>query len=182
MPLIYQGESVETLTAQPQIHPNQTKAVRLIKENPDQSFAFIGDFGKGKTHFFYTLFDHAARSGRRVFADTLMSLVAHYQSIIQRSMNGEQGIKPWITGAELRQAQLPVSLFLDDIDKAKPSEYVAQQLFDLVDSAINFRHQLVWTSNLTPDQLAEHFKRADPRYGGAIVRRLLTSTQVVELW
>ena len=182
VPLIYRDVNVKNLIPQPHIHEKQAEAIRLIQENPERSFAFVGDFGKGKTHFFYALHNHAVISGRKVYANTLMALVAEYQSVINRSMAGELNVKASITGEDLRQQTRKVSLFLDDIDKAKPTEYVAQLVFDLVDSAVNFGHQVVWTSNLDPDALADHFKRADARFGGAIVRRLLTETEVVEMW
>lgn len=182
VPDIYKAATVESLVAQPHIHPGQILAVEKIKADPDQSFCFIGDFGTGKTHFFYSLFNHAAKSYRRVYGNTLKALVMEYQQAISRSMAGEIGVQLSITAEELRQSSQRYSIFLDDIDKAKPTEYVAELIFDLLDSAVNFRHQVVWTSNLNPVELAEHFERADKRFGGAIVRRLLTATEIVDMW
>lgn len=181
VPDIYQAASLDDLKAQPHLHPNQVKAVELVKAKPFESFAFMGDFGTGKTHLFYCLMNEAARSGRKCHHSTLRGLVNTYQQNIGRSMAGEQPVQV-LTADQLRNTDYKWHIFLDDIDKAKPSEYVAEQIFELIDAAVSFNHKLVWTSNLTPEGLEQHFKRVDPRFGGAIVRRLLTNTNIVEMW
>ena len=89
---------------------------------------------------------------------------------------------PRINAHELRRNGPKYSLFLDDIDKTRPTEYVGEQVFELTDAIYAFQHQIVATTNLSVPKLIEHFERADERYGGAIVRRLLEVAEVVELF
>jgi DNA replication protein DnaC len=57
------------------------------------------------------------------------------------------------------------ALVLDDIDKARPSQYAAEQLFCAIDTRVTHGAQLLVTTNLELDELAD-------RYGPAIVSRL----------
>jgi chromosomal replication initiation ATPase DnaA len=91
-------------------------------------------------------------------------------------------VKVSVLPDDLRQNKTRIGLFLDDIDKAKPSEYAMEQLFELLDARLNHNHQLVWTSNLTLPKLEQHFERFDDRFGGAILRRLLDGVQLVEMF
>ncbi len=182
VPEIFRAADLFKVKAQPHIHEAQSAAIEAMRMDSTRSFAFIGDFGTGKTHLFYCLHNYAAKTSRKVYASTLRGLIDNYQQTINRSRAGELNAMPEIRAVDLQQSHTKYSIFLDDLDKAKPSEYVAEQLFELVDSAVNFKHQLCWTSNLTIDELGDHFKRADQRFGGAIVRRLQTATEVVEMW
>lgn len=67
-------------------------------------------------------------------------------------------------------------LVLDDIDKARPTEYGAEQMFLAIDQRIEHEAPLLVTSNLAPSQLAE--KWPEP-YGPAIASRLVGYCKVV---
>jgi DNA replication protein DnaC len=58
---------------------------------------------------------------------------------------------------------------LDDLDKARPSEYAAEQLFAAVDNAYSRRTPLVVTANLSPREIAGRF---DGPLGESIADRL----------
>ncbi len=60
-------------------------------------------------------------------------------------------------------------LCVDDLDKARPSPYAAEQLYLAIDLCITHARPLATTSNLTPGELAERWP--DP-YGRAIASRL----------
>jgi DNA replication protein DnaC len=60
------------------------------------------------------------------------------------------------------------ALVLDDLDKARPTEYAAQQLFCAIDSCVTTGGQLLITTNLELDELATRFP-----HGQAIVSRLV---------
>lgn len=62
------------------------------------------------------------------------------------------------------------ALVLDDIDKTRPTEYAAEQLFCAIDTRVTAGAGLLVTTNLAPSALAERFP--DP-YGEAIVSRLV---------
>lgn len=71
------------------------------------------------------------------------------------------------------------ALVIDDLDKTRPTEYGAEQIFLAVDNAVTRGQQLLVTTNLSPDQLAAKWPAP---YGDAIVSRLVgyCSTVVVD--
>ena len=71
---------------------------------------------------------------------------------------------------------------IDDIDKARPTEYAAEQFFEILNAIYEYQHQLVVTTNLRVKELADHFDRADERFGGAIVRRLTENAKIYEMF
>lgn len=77
-------------------------------------------------------------------------------------------------GDDRREAALEAlagstALVLDDIDKARPSEYAAEQLFLAIDSRLTSGASLLVTTNLGLDALAAKFPEP---FGDAIVSRL----------
>lgn len=189
IPEQFRDVSLETLQADRTVHHKQPEYVELIKNNPHDKFVISGDFGTGKTHFFWCLYREAVLRNRRTYANTLRGLIADFQKAIEFSQAGERYI-PDLDVSDLRQSQIPYSIFLDDIDKARATEYTAEQLFELVNACYEYGHQLVVTTNLRTDDLLEHFKGADRkrnddgfgRYGGAIVRRLLDNAHEIEMF
>jgi DNA replication protein DnaC len=78
-------------------------------------------------------------------------------------------------GSEQREWALDLltarrALVLDDLDKTRPTEYGAEQVFLAVDNAVTRGQQLLVTTNLSVGQLAT--KWPEP-YGEAIVSRLV---------
>ena len=189
IPEVYQGVSLEALRPDNSIHPKQSEYVGVLKNNPSGKFVISGDFGTGKTHFFWCLYREAVLKNRRTYANTLRGLISEFQKAIELSQAGERFNLP-LTADDLRQSHTPYSVFLDDIDKARATEYAAEQLFEIVDACYSFGHQLVVTTNLRTDDLLEHFRGADRkrnddgfgRYGGAIVRRLLDGAHEIEMF
>jgi DNA replication protein DnaC len=189
IPEAFRSADLETLRADNSIHPKQSQYVELVKANPLDRYVISGDFGTGKTHLFWCLYGAAVRRNRRTYANTLRGLIAEFQKAIELSQAGERFHLP-LTAEDLRQSHTPYSVFLDDIDKARATEYTAEQLFEIVDACYSFGHQLVVTTNLRTDDLLEHFRGADRkrsddgfgRYGGAIVRRLLDNAHEIEMF
>lgn len=86
-------------------------------------------------------------------------------------------------GSEQRDSALGVlsgkrALVLDDIDKVRPTEYGAEQVFLAIDQRVEHAAPLLVTSNLAPSQLAE--KWPEP-YGPAIASRLVGYCRVVRV-
>jgi DNA replication protein DnaC len=164
----------------PARHSSQIVALRTIELDPLGNFGFSGMPGTGKTHFFWHLYMRSAYSGLMVRATSLRGLLDQFQANFGK--NYEQAVPPLITADQLRQNHNKYGLFLDDIDKARPSEYAMEQLFELLDAASSYGHQLVWTTNLPVSKLEQHFYRFDDRFGGAILRRLMDHTNLVEMF
>lgn len=183
IPPKFAGFHLSTLEPDVRCHPKQAEIVPFIKQNPESSYVLAGRFGSGKSLMMWMLYRHAIKqTPRKVVACTLSELLDEFRAFIQSSVNRETPKIPRLNAAELRQTETPYSIFLDDIDKARPSEYAAEQFFEIVNAIYEFQHQLVVTTNLTVRGLADHFDRADDRFGGAIVRRLVDNAKVVEMF
>lgn len=165
------------------IHPMQADALPFIQANPLQSYVIAGRFGTGKSMLMWALYKNAVENNaQRIVACTLSELITEYRAFIQASMAGETPKYPRLNAEELRQDSVRYSIFFDDIDKARPTEYTAEQFFEIVDAIYNFRHQLVVTTNLSVSRLVDHFDRADERFGGSIVRRLVDGAKILEMF
>lgn len=70
------------------------------------------------------------------------------------------------------------ALALDDLDKVKPSEWVASQLFSAIDSRVAAARPLLITMNSTPGELET---RLGPDFGEAIASRLIGYCKIVVL-
>ena len=184
MPEEYRGVRLSELQPRSDLHASQAEYIALMRRDPLGKYVISGDFGTGKTHFFWALYREAIEANRKVYAGTLSALIKEFQKAIEKSQAGEVYL-PAVTAEDFRQNHTPMSLFLDDIDKARPTEYTAEQLFEIVDAAHSFHHQIVITTNLRIGELLDHFRRADKefgRFGGAIIRRLLDNANEIEMF
>jgi DNA replication protein DnaC len=181
MPNKYRGISIETVQPDSQRHQSQPRYVKDIQANPNDSYLICGANGVGKTFLLWALYAHAVKQDRRTVACSLTELLDEYKAAM-RSMEREEEVKVRITAADLRQNQTPYSIFLDEIDKARPTEYAGEQLFAILDAAYSFGHQVVATTNLNVSDLIEFWDRADERYGRSIVRRLTDERNVLEMF
>jgi DNA replication protein DnaC len=175
IPPRYRGVTLADLSARTDLHPGQAAAVEYVKANPDASYVLCGRRGTGKTHLFWALYQHAAQNlDRRIVACSMLQLIEQYRAAFRpRTDPNEPAPEVDVRPNDLLTPGARWSLFFDDIDKPKISEYVAEQTHALFDAAYNNMHQIVVTTNLNPDDLEAHFARADERFGGPIVRRIV---------
>lgn len=172
---------IDDLEPMPARHKTQVDHVPFIKANPDRSYFLAGDPGTGKSTFMWALYRHAIEKGEtRVVICTLSELLDEYRNFIGASMRNDDPKMPRLSPWELKTEQ-KFSIFLDDIDKANPTDYAAEQIFNLVNAVYEFRHQLVVTTNKTVDRLIAHYDRSDHR-GEAIVRRMLDGAKVIQMF
>jgi DNA replication protein DnaC len=155
---------------QPQVkrHPKQAAVLDAIKEDPSMSLLLSGRVGSGKSLIGWLLYRHAIEAGRPVAALPLSELLAQFR---RYECGGDT--LPAITAENLRVDTPRWFVFLDEFDKARPSEFASEQLFLLMDAVYTYRHQLVVTSNLGKDELREHWAKTSEQYGASIMRRLL---------
>lgn len=177
IPARYRGVTLDATEPNATYHAKQAAALRLMRECPGDSYVLAGDPGAGKTHFMWALYRHAAEDiNRRVVACSMLQLIEQYREAFRPRPDGEHAPRAAVMPNELMQTSVPYSLFFDDVDKPRITEYVAEQIHALFDAAYNHNHQIVVTTNLRvrePDQLSAHFERADERYGRATVRRIV---------
>lgn len=173
----YREIDLKTIEPRNDLHAKQEEIIAQMKKRPFDSYYFCGTNDTGKTAFLWALYRHSVRAGRFPFVTTLADWVKTCQEAIKTGAI--------MSIAEFQQSERPYSIFIDDLDKARPTEYVAELLYHLIDAVYRHKHQLVVTTQLDPEErtvtstgaerlsLLEHFERADPRYGEAIVRRMV---------
>jgi DNA replication protein DnaC len=183
IPAEFRSLNLATLKADKERHAKQVEAIAKIKANPTGSYIFCGRFGTGKTMLMWTLYKHACEMNQpRMVQCTLAQLLTEYRNFIAANKEDSDAVWPRLNAEELRQNDTRYSLFFDDIDKARPSEYTAEIFFEIADAVYAYQHQLVATTNLSIGKLIQHFDRADERFGGAIVRRLVEHAEIIEMF
>jgi DNA replication protein DnaC len=180
-PRRYQAVTLETLEPRLDLHAEQANAIAWMRKHPFMNYYLCGEADTGKTHLMWALYDHALISGRTVVICSLFELVEAAKTMFR---NTETRPPRLISEMEVlnrpNAAEYPCSIFIDDVDKARPTEYVAELFFNYVDRIYRNKHQLVVTSQLDPEKsvngrasLIDHFENADPRYAMGIVRRMV---------
>lgn len=183
IPTRYQGVTLEGLTPRPDLHRDQAKVIEWMKRHPDGNYYFCGENDTGKTHFLWALYQHAVISNRNVIATTLHDWI---EANVSAFRDNNVIANTTFRLADIQQSKYPYSVFIDDADKKKVSEYVADMVFNFVDSIYRYKHQLVVTSQLDPEKringresLVDHFRDGDPRYGVGIARRLVNDETAI---
>jgi DNA replication protein DnaC len=164
------------------IHSLQKTFIPQIQANPSGNYFLAGRTGTGKSMLMWSLYREAVMNDQKVVAKTLTELIGEYHKFIQLSVSKQTLVYPSLSAEDLRQSHTKYSIFLDDIDKAKPTEYAMEQLFEIANAIYDFQHQIVVTTNLSMQKLIAHFERADERFGGAIVRRLVESSVLCDMF
>lgn len=169
VPPIFRSPKIATLRARPECHPSQVKLIAHVRANPDDSYLLTGRNGSGKTHVGWALYRRAVVSGRGVVACTVRDLLAEFRRF---EVGTSPEILPPITAEQLRRSPGKWLLFLDEFEKARPSEFASEMLFNVLDAARSFNHQIVITSNLNWEDLKKHWGRQDEIWGNSIIERL----------
>ncbi|MBN1527965.1 MAG: ATP-binding protein [Thermoleophilaceae bacterium] len=162
LPRMLQGNSLDTLDDQVR------ELMRAFAERQVDAVALYGSFGVGKTHAaaaaFQARLEHGP--GRWFYLPTLFArLAAGFDS-------------PAREEALAALASRRGALVLDDIDKARPTEYGAEIILTAVDEAVTNGDALIITTNLKFSELAK--KWPEP-YGDAIASRLAGYCQVLTM-
>jgi len=154
------------------LHPNQAAAIEIVQSNPNGSYLFTGNNGTGKSHLAWAIFRYVISKRRPAVACTVRDLLYEYRRVEVGVPEGEILKSPRVTAENLRKPGKSWLLFLDEFEKARPSEFASEQLFNLLDAAKSFGHQLVITSNFNPEKLRAHWGRIDEVWGNSIMTRL----------
>jgi DNA replication protein DnaC len=152
--------------------------IDVVRAHPDESYLFLGKNGSGKSHIAWALYRYAVAKRRPVVACTVRDLLADFRRVEIGVPDGETLKSPRVTAADLRRSGKRWFLFFDEFEKARPTEFASEMLFNLLDAAKSFNHQLVITSNFTAKQLRDHWGRIDDVWGNSIMTRLQDCHQV----
>lgn len=164
IPPRYTRARLETLAPDGR-HPMQGELIAAAKAHPDHSFFIAGRQDVGKTHILWSIYHHLISRDVPAFASSLFDLVESVKMAIGRG----EAVSRLIPEMETYER---MAIFLDDVNKARPTEFVAELVFNLLDRVYRNNHQLVVTSQLKPDDLVEYFDDKFGSYGGPIVRRM----------
>lgn len=178
VPPAFHNPKLSTMKPRPDLHPSQAKMIASVRANPDESYLLLGRNGSGKSHVAWALYRYAVAGRRPVMACTVRDLLADFRRVEIGVPDGETLRPPRVTPADLRRSEQRWFLFLDEFEKARPTEFASEMLFNLLDTAKSFNHQLVVTSNFNVEQLREHWGRIDQVWGNSIMTRLQDCNQV----
>lgn len=188
----YAGVTLAGLTPRAELHPDQGRYIARMRAAPFENYYICGNNDTGKTHLLWALYESAVSAGRGVAAGTLFDMLESMKSLFRLNHRRNQGesTDPETNPFANLQGAAPFSAFIDDVDKARPTEFAAEFFFSYVDALYRYKHQIVVTSQLDPekrvdgrDSLIDHFEKADARYGIGIVRRLVNDeTNIVRLF
>lgn len=167
IPPEYRRFTLENILPDITRHEMQTVLLAAVKDDPAQSLLLSGRVGCGKSLVGWLLYRHAIEADRPVVALPLAELLAQFR---RYECGGEL---PVITAESLRSDKQRWFVFLDEFEKARPSEFACEQLFLLLDAIYTYRHQLVITANVDKDGLRAHWSQTSEQYGVSIMRRLL---------
>lgn len=192
IPSIYAGVTLAELKPRTDLHADQARYIRTMQAHPFANYYICGSNDSGKTHLLYALYESAVSAGRRVAVGTLFDMLEEMKSLfrVNHRRNAGESVDPEVDPFQNLKTAQPFSAFIDDIDKARPTEYAAEFFFSYVDALYRNQHQIVVTSQLDPekkiagrDSLIDHFEKADARYALGIVRRLVNDqTNIVRMF
>ena len=146
IPPRYQWARLESLSPHPDLErwgavPElQARAIALLKKNPDDSYAFFGPTGTGKTTYLYALYQHAIQTQLRAcWCVQMPRLVSDLRGL---EFDAEQ--EPCLSRrmiADAHEENLRPRLFIDEFDKVNVTDFALNSVGELVDTIYNFSGQ-----------------------------------------
>lgn len=132
-----------------------------------------GPVGNGKTHIAAAIVNECLERGTPAVFTTGVRLLERIRGSYERDGSTRDGARDILAV----YADVEV-LVLDDLGKERFTAWTAERLYDLVNRRYENNLAAIVTSNLSPPQLAEHWrsKDMDPTLGAALVRRLAEMT------
>jgi DNA replication protein DnaC len=174
IPPEYRRFDLATIEPDPKRSEDQAKLIDALRAGPDMSLLLSGRVGSGKSLVGWLLYKRATEQERPSVALPLAELLGQFR----RYECGSDQL-PVVTSEDLRDSSRRWFVFLDEFDKARPTEFAGEQLFLLMDAIYTYRHQLVVTSNLCESDLRDRWSQASEQYGLSIMRRLLELNSLV---
>lgn len=150
----------------------QKKAYDIVIKNLNGSYLFIGDYGAGKTHFLSCQYaDLLDRNYSNLIYITEKQIAKELRNIFR-----DDTFSPTIDSLKVKGLD-SLHLFLDDIGTIKPTEFMCQEIDEIIDIIYRNNFRLSISSSLTIPEIAEYFGEN----GGSIARRIEEICQVIQL-
>lgn len=163
-------------------HRDQQKKIDYLAANPDQSYFIFGANGTGKTFLAWALYVHAVETaGRIAHYSELEALLDQYRKF-EFDRDKEMKKFPIVMADDLRQAKAPRTIFLDEICATAASPYATKEFFQLLKAATEGGHQMIYTTNKSPEDMQLFWQRSDADIGNSIARRIADYATQVSLF
>lgn len=166
----------------------QKKHMDYLRRHSDESVALFGHAGTGKSTWMAAMYAQMVwwettqplhETGSLVYRMDCKILLDQFT---QYAMRGGDFDNP-APAPRLRRERIDeigrkgrtLRLFLEEIDKVKPTDARMANLYEVVNAVYENKGQLVLTSNLTPDQFQQQF-------GDVFFRRIVEMSRIINLW
>ena len=176
IPVEYRELDLASVRPDANRHSKQTALLDAVKQSPDTSLYLSGKNGCGKTMIGWLLYKRAIEQGRPAIFLPMPELL---RQLREWEMDSEK--LPAIEAQSLRESKHRWFIGIDEAEKARPSEFASEALFQILDAVYSHHHQLVVTSNFSARDLREHWSRQNPVWGASIMRRIMELDDLIEV-
>jgi DNA replication protein DnaC len=171
VPTRYQGCLFSQLQPTPKsVVPleRQKEILADLRAHPDQSVAFFGPPGTGKTTLMTAMYAQMLwrETGLNLMTSTVYrftskAMLDQFTDYAMRGHDEQNPAEPPRLSREriekLARQDIKMHLFLEEVDKVKQTDSRIANLFEVVDALYNDKCQLVLNSNLTPTEFRNQF-------------------------
>lgn len=178
VPLPYRDVRLEELRPSPNSFApigRQAKIIGGIQSQPRGSYFLLGPTGVGKTHLLWALYRWAIEHGaNRVYPAHMPTLALEWHDWVMGNNDRRPVVMREDILRDVDMGRVP-HVFLDEVDKAKASDFVRGRVHGLIDAlTLCPRAQLVLASNMTREEFGE-------AWGGDVLRRIEAIATTVDL-
>lgn len=145
------------------------KDFEIISKLNKNGLFITGDCGVGKSHLAFAIANDLIKQGNSVIAMTMIDLLIKLKSSYSTENQTEEQI--------LKIYEDCVLLVIDDLGKEKPTDWVLQMIYAIIDRRYNAKRPIIITTNFNASELIKRF--GDNSIGRAIVDRLFETCQYV---
>jgi DNA replication protein DnaC len=158
----------------------QARVIGLLKQSPDDSYAFFGPTGVGKTTYLYAIYQHAVQVQLRACWCVQMPRLVSDLRALEFGTEKE----PCLCRRMIQDAQeenLRPRIFVDEFDKVNVTDFALNSVGELVDTIYNFSGQdgkgvqFVMATNLNRQEFVSV-------WGNHILRRIEEMARVVDFF
>jgi DNA replication protein DnaC len=143
----------------------QEEVIRMIRDNPFDSFLFEGLAGVGKSTMAREIIRTAHTKAQVNFAVYSRSAVQWQQEATQWALTGQPQLAQSIVPAVGWLQRVRWLVHIDDLDKLRGTEFIQTTFHDLIDTIVVHNAQFVATTNMTRAELKGFL-------GDAVYRRI----------